>query len=162
MNRCSPSPLRSLDLEARMPRSRSRFFFVVLLSTALLTACSFGPPPSCGEEIGGTTDSGKFDENFAAMTLISEVTGEEGPQGEGGAEFASGESLAVQIDSKTDVEVRACVQPVSGGKEIAFDQTQSISPGSATFGMGSFDPGRYVIRVIVDGTLVKNFPFTTR
>ncbi len=145
-----------------MPTSRFRFVFVLFVSATFLAACSFGPPPSCGDDIGGTADSGKFDQTFTAMSLVSEATGEAGPEGESGAQFASGESLAIQIESKTDVEVRACVQPLSGTKEIPLDQTQTFSQGTSSFGIGSFDPGTYVIRVIVDGTLVKNFPFAVR
>ncbi len=145
-----------------MPTVQSRSLPVLLASMAFLAACSFGSPPSCGEDIGGTADSAKFDQRFASMTLVSEATGEIGPEGEGGMQLTAGEPLAIQIESKAEVEVRACIQPIGGSKEIPFDQTQSISQGSSSFGIGSFDPGKYVIRVIVDGTLVKNFPFTAQ
>jgi len=54
--------------------------------------------------------------------------------------------------------VRACVQPRGPG-EITFDQTQTMPQGQGVFPVGTFKPGTYVIRVIVDGVLVKYFPF---
>ena len=54
--------------------------------------------------------------------------------------------------------MRACVQSRGPG-EITFDHTQTMPQGHSAFPVGTFKPGTYVIRVIVDGALVKNFPF---
>jgi hypothetical protein len=53
-------------------------------------------------------------------------------------------------------------QNPEGGGQIPFDQTQTAPEGSASLALGTFEPGGYVIRVIVDGTLVKNFPFVVK
>lgn len=129
----------------------------------IIAGCSFGPPPSCGDDIGGVADTAVFDTYFNAMALLNETTGLSGPEGDRGAQFAPGDALAIQADTKSDVEVRACVQPTSGQSgTIPFDQTQALSQGQANFPIGSYSPGAYVVRVIVEGTLVKNFPFEIR
>lgn len=145
-----------------MFRSRVRTLIVFLLLATAATACSFGPPPSCGDDIGGTADTAKFDQRFDSMELIGQATGQPGAQGENGVEFAQGDTLAIQLESKADVAVRACIQPLGGGSALAFDQTQSLQQGQGTVEIGTFAPGSYVIRVIVDGTLVKNFPFVVK
>ncbi|HSB88947.1 MAG TPA: hypothetical protein VLD63_02860 [Anaerolineales bacterium] len=140
----------------------SRRIASALAATALLaSACSFGPPPSCGDNIGGTADTVVFDQYFNSMALVSHATGQTGPEGDSGSQFAQGDQLEIQIDAKSAVDVRACIQPTSGGNKIAFDQTQSMSQGPNVFPVGAFDKGTYVIRVIVGDTLVKNFPFAT-
>lgn len=128
----------------------------------LIGACSFGPPPSCGEDIGGTADTAAFDKNFTSMALVNQSTGQSAREGENGMEFAQGDNLAIQLDAKSKVTVRACIQPRSGGNAISFDETQTFSQGQGAFAVGAFEPGAYVIRVIVDNTLVKNFPFVTQ
>lgn len=144
-----------------MATSRTKILVGLLVVTIVVSACSFGPPPSCGENIGGTADEAKFDEHFSSMSLVSQSIGQPGPEGDNGLEFSRADTLLMQVESRTDVELRACVQPRGGGGRIPFDQTQTFSQGQGTFNIGSFEPGAYVIRVIVDGTLVKNFPFGT-
>jgi len=132
----------------------------VLLSL-LAAGCSFGPPPSCGDDIGGIADTALFDQHFNSMLLVSQTTGEAGPEGDNGVQFAQGDPLVIQVDAKSEVAVRACVQPFSGQDEIPFDQTQTLSPGPGEFPIGPYSAGGYVVRVIVDNTLVKNFSFHT-
>jgi hypothetical protein len=132
--------------------------FILTLS---LSACSFSPPPSCGDDIGGTADTAKFDQYFTNMQLVNQASGQVGPEGENGTQYATGEALVIQAESKSEVTVRACVQPRGPG-EITFDQTQTMSQGQGAFPVGLFKPGIYVIRVIVDGVLVKNFPFEVK
>ena len=145
-----------------MVSHRVRWLAGLVLLGLLLSACSFGPPPSCGDTIGGTADTATFDRYFARMALVNQVTGEPGVEGNEGEQFAAADPLAIQLEAKSDVAVRACVQPRAGGKTLAFDQTQTLAAGKGSFALGSFKSGSYVIRVIVEGTLVKNFPFTTQ
>ncbi len=133
-----------------------------VIAAAILACGSFGPPPSCGDNIGGTADTAKFDQYFTSMMLVSQASGQPGPEGENGAQFSAGDPLVILMDSKSDVAVRACIQPMSGGDSISFDQTQNFTQGAGTFTIGAFEQGVYVIRVIVDGILVKNFPFAVK
>jgi len=134
----------------------------IVILGALASACSFGPPPSCGEEIGGTADTTIFDEYFNGMALVSQQTGQPGEDSDQGARFAQAEALEIQADAKSDVAIRACIQPLSGQGELQYDETETIAQGEHSLDLGTFQPGSYVIRVIVDRTLVKNFPFQIR
>ncbi len=139
------------------------YLFSALTLTLSILACgSFSPPESCGDEIGGTADEALFGQYFESMELVNANTWQPGTQGENGVEFAAGEPLLIMFDAKTDVEVRACIQNTVGGGGIAFDQTSSFSSGENEFSLGVFEPSSYVIRVIVDGVLVKNFPFEVK
>lgn len=128
---------------------------LVLLST--LFACSFGPPESCGESVGGTADSAKFAQHFSKMAFVNQE-GQAGPERENGMEYTTSDQLELRADSLEEVEVRLCIQRRDGGS-IAFDQSQTFTAGSSGMRVGSFEPGNYVVRVIVDDTLVQNYPF---
>jgi hypothetical protein len=132
------------------------------LLALIVSACAFGPPPSCGDTIGGTADTAAFDRYFSEMTLINETSGVPSPGDGEGAQFGSADPLALQVEAKSQVAVRTCIQPMSGSKTLAFDQTQTLAAGKGSLSLGTFKPGSYVIRVIVEGTLVRNFPFTTK
>lgn len=110
--------------------------------------------------MGGTADEAKFDRHFTRMELINKTTGQPGQEGE--PQFASTEQLAIQIDSAAKVPVRACVQERRGGGKIPFDETQTVPQGVGTLSLGSFAPGSYVVRVIVDDVLVKNLAFAIK
>jgi hypothetical protein len=140
--------------------SKIKLFVTILMLGLLLSACSlgsFGPPASCGDNIGGTADTANFDQTFTNMALVNQ-NGVPGTEGENGMEFAATDTLDIRADSNSDVTVRACVQNFNG-RPIAFDGTQTFTQGSSGFSLGSFQSGNYVVRVIVDGVLVKNFPF---
>lgn len=149
-----------------MPLSKTKLLVTILALGIFLSSCSlgpsgsFGPPASCGDNIGGTADTTKYDQYFTNMALVNQ-DGVAGPEGEHGMEFASTDSLDLRADSISEVAVRACVQDFNGGP-IAFDQTQTFAQGSSGLTLGSFQPGNYVVRVIVDDTLVKNFPFAIK
>jgi hypothetical protein len=134
---------------------------VLLLALSALACGSASPPESCGDAIGGTADETLFGQNFASMELVDANTWQPGAAGENGAQFGQ-EPLLIMFDAKSGVDVRACIQNTRGGGKLAFDQTVSFSAGSNEFPVGSFEPGTYVIRVIVDGVLVKNFPFEVK
>ena len=142
-----------------MPRRCPQTRMAVALLILIVSACTSGPPPSCGEDIGGVADPTTFDQYFGAMALVNQTTGQPGPDGEQGSQFAQADPLVIQADVRAAVELRACVQPLSGGGELAFDGTQTLGPGTGQVELGAFSPGTYVVRVIVGGTLVKNLPF---
>lgn len=140
---------------------RERWYTGVFIVTMLLlTACgSFSPPESCGA--GGTADETKFTQHFTWMEIINEATGSTGePDQEGGFQFSSSDELAITLDNIQEVSLRACVEERKGGGEIALDETQDLPSGSGVISLGSFEPGSYVVRVIVDGILVCNLPFS--
>ena len=139
----------------------SRFMSVMILLLAS-SGCDFGSPPSCAEYIGGATDLAIFNQYFNSMDLISQTTGQPGSEGEEGMQFAQIEPLVLQIDVKSEVAIRACVESRTGGGQIPFDQIQEFSAGFGVFEVGVFEPGAYVMWVIVEEVLVKSFPFETK
>lgn len=142
--------------------TKVKILVVLLLLGLVVLACgSFGPLPSCSGDVGGTADTVKFDQYFTSVQLVSQESGQPGPEGENGEQYSVGDSLVIQVESKSEVAVRACIQPRGPG-EITFDRTQTLPSREGTFPVGTFEPGNYVIRVIVDNTLVKNFPFTVK
>jgi len=138
-----------------------RFVIVALALISLAPACGpFAPPESCDPDLGGTADEAMFADSFLSMELLNESTGQPGPQdSEGGATFAETDPLVIRAETRSEVSVRACVQPRTGGREIPFDQTVTMARGAGSISLGAFQPGRYVVRVIVKGVLVKNLPF---
>ncbi|MEW6718784.1 MAG: hypothetical protein AB1345_14955 [Chloroflexota bacterium] len=141
---------------------KAMVIWIAFMVITALACGSFAPPESCGENIGGTADEVKFAQYFESMELVNQSTGQPGQEGEEGMEFAKGDTLAIRVASKSEVAVRACVQSRTGGGKIPFDQTQTLSQGQGTFSIGTLEPGSYVIRVIVNDTLVKNFPFVVK
>ena len=135
---------------------------VLLVLGFTLASCSSGPPPSCGEEIGGVADTARFDQYFSSMNLVQQNTGAIPPEGESGAEFPRGAGLTIQFESKSDVEVRICIQPLDAGDDQVFNQNHPVVEGEGSINLGAFKPGNYVVRVIVDGVLIKNFPFSVQ
>jgi hypothetical protein len=144
-----------------MPRKHWRNGMMICITLMLgLTACgSFSPPESCG--VGGTADEAKFAQHFRWMEIVNEATGSPGePAQEGGSQFTSSNRLTITTDSTNEVSLRACIAERKGGGEITFDKTHDLAAGSGSIPLGSFEPGSYVVRVIVDGILVRNLPFS--
>jgi len=140
-----------------------KLLVMIILLGLLLSACSlgsFGPPETCGDNIGGSADTAKYDQYFTNMALVNQ-NGESGMEGENGMEFASTDSLDLRADSNSDIAVRACIQDFNG-RPIPFDETRTFTQGSSGISLGSFQSGSYVVRVIVEDTLVKNFPFSIK
>ena len=140
-------------------QSNSRILPILIAASLLLAACAnFGPPPECSEGLGGVADTAAFDAHFASMDLVSAASGETGARAEHGVAFAADEPLAIAVDSLDAGILRACVQ---AARAIPVDQTYELSAGEQTLELGVLgEPGMYVVRVIVDGVLVKNLPFT--
>lgn len=146
-----------------MKRSKLALSVPVFVALALLgAACgSLGPPPECTEGLGGTADEALFAQYFTAMELVSADSGQPGGPAENGASFPGGEPLAVNVSAGAAVTVRFCVQGFYDGGVIADDLTADLVPGANQVHLDTFDTSAdYVVRVIVDGVLVKNLPFT--
>ncbi len=144
-----------------IPKNPAPWCFLAVLLLSLLACGSLAPPESCGEGIGGSADEATFARYFTQMSLAhsqSGAPGEEDP--DGGTRFPSGSALAVQSAALSEVSLRVCVQERKGGGKIAFDQSQDLAPGENSFHVGIFPSGMYVARVIVNGTLVQNLPFS--
>ena len=143
-----------------MSLSRGGLVLICALLVLTVLACgSLSPPESCGEGVGGTADEGVFAEHFSLMELVDEATGQPGPEGEEGPRFASTAALSLAMESLSEASMQICVQERRGGGKVAFNQSLTVPSGAGAAALGTFDPGNYVIRVIVDGILVRNFPF---
>ncbi len=144
-----------------MAKRNSKILALMLVVGLGLAACgSFGPPPECTEGLGGTADEAMFAQYFTSMELVDQTTGQPGQPHDPGVSFAASAPLTIRISSVADVTVRACVQ-FFDRNEIAFDQASTLPIGQNEIVLGAFPgAGNYVVRVIVDGVLVKNLPFT--
>ncbi len=60
------------------------------------------------------------------------------------------------------VTIRACVQKRSGGGGIPVDDNRMLETGEAFFPLGEFETGSYVVRMIVQGKLIKNLTFEVK
>ena len=142
-----------------MVRKRWHIGISIILVLALTACGSFTPPESCGA--GGTADEPKFTQHFIWMEIVNQATGSPGePDPEGGPRFTSSDQLAIITDNINEVSLRACIVERKGGGKIPFDKTQDLPSGSGSISLGSFEPGSYVVRVIVEGILVRNLPFS--
>jgi len=133
-----------------------------IIAAVAVSACgSVKPPEDCG--VGGTADDAKFAQHFAQMELVNKATGQPGEESaEGGAKFSVNDVVAIRAGSLGTTSVRACVQERTGGGKIALDVTVTAEEGERLLSLGLFPQGSYVVRVIVDGTLVKNLPFVVQ
>ena len=141
----------------------SRTLLVALAALALLAAAcgQIGPPPECAEGLGGTADQTLFAQYFTSMELVSAASGQPGAPAENGASFPVSEPLAINASVLTEVSARFCVQGFYASGVIADDLTADLVPGENQVHLDAFDTAAdYVVRVIVDGVLVKNLPFT--
>jgi hypothetical protein len=143
----------------RVPKVYCLLLVFSMLTLAALACGSFAPPESCVDT--GTADEEAFNSQFTSMLVVDAATGEPGePHPEGGLSFSSEDQLAVAIESLGEVEVRFCVTQRKGGGQIVYDETHTVQEGETTVTLTAFDSDPYVIRVIVNDTLVKNLPFT--
>ena len=134
---------------------------LVLLATV---ACgSFSAPKSCGDDVSGAPDQSAFDQNFSAMRLANQSSGLLGPS-DASEEFSlpRGDPLAIAYSGRTSGSLRVCVQERSAGGGIPLDQTFQFEQGDVMILLSSFEPGTYVLRAIVDETLVRNLTFVVK
>ena len=143
------------------PFNKTLFASLTLIALLAAACGSFGPPPECAEGLGGTADEALFAQYFTSMELVSAASGQPGGPAENGTAFPAGEPLAVNVSAVAEVSVRFCVQGFYDGGVIADDLTADMVPGDNQVHLDAFDTAAsYVVRVIVDGVLVKNLPFT--
>lgn len=143
---------------------RRRIHGVVIFCAALLIslACgSLSPPDDCGERIGGTADEALFAENFLSMGLVEAETGEQGDEGgENGPLYNAQDSVKLAFESNANSSMRICVQERRGGGKVVLNKNVDYFAGEGGLVLGAFPKGNYVVRVIMQDTLVKNLPFT--
>jgi hypothetical protein len=131
----------------------------IVMLVSVLACGPFSPPESCGD-IGGTADEGLFNQYFVSMALLDTAIGSPGGiSSEGEIQFTPADELEIAFESKIDVSIHACLQERKGGGKVLFNEIGSFSPGEDSFILGTYSKGSYVVRVIVDDTLVKNLPF---
>jgi hypothetical protein len=78
---------------------------------------------------------------------------------EAGPTFFPDRPVSVQADVISSVEVQFCVEERRGGGEITFDEVRTMQAGMNIYSLGNFEQGSYVIRVILEGSLIRNLPF---
>lgn len=127
----------------------------------LLTSCrALRPPESCG--LGGFANETAYGLYFDNLNLL-DVEGNPGsPDRDGVPRFEEGQTINLWLQIKTDTRVRICVEETRGGGEIAYDDIVSLKTGQSAVTFGALERGPYIIRLSIDGTLVKNFPFSVR
>jgi hypothetical protein len=59
----------------------------------------------------------------------------------------------------TEVTVRFCIIESNEEGVIVYNDDHNLMAGTGRLNLGRFDPNPYVMRVIVDGVLVKDFSF---
>lgn len=108
---------------------------------------------------GGSADEATFAQHFSRMDFGSGGS----PSGEGGQQFTPSEAVVVVVAARAETATRFCAQERSRLGTVAYDQTPALPTGETQVNLGTFqNKGDYVIRVSVDGTLVKNLTFTVR
>ncbi len=135
--------------------------FIPILMLMLLSSCrALRPPESCG--LGGFANETAYGLYFDNLDLL-DVEGNPGkPDRDGVPRFDEGQAINLWLQIKTDSRVRICVEETRGGGEIAYDEIVSMKTGQSAVTFGTLERGPYVIRLSIDGTLVKNVPFSVR
>lgn len=144
--------------------SRQTVFMLItslFLSSLLISCGQFSPPQSCGA--GGTANEESFNQYFSEMLLYDETRGGSPLiDTEAGPTYFSDTPVSVEVESTTSVEVRFCVEERRGGGEINFDEIRTVSEGENIISLGVFNPGSYIVRVIIEDVLVRNLPFVVQ
>jgi hypothetical protein len=168
LNNVVDAPRYNDDLPAIKPGAitlkRIKLIIPLLILTIISTACNvFGEPESCRETISDTPDNETYVNYFTSMILVNQNSGAPVYEDlDGVVVYRATDKLAIDITTHEAVSIQVCVQERENGGKIAFNQTVELIPGFALIYMGGFEPGSYVLRVIIDDTLIKNFPFSTR
>lgn len=142
-----------------------RQFTTILLSAVLIlsfvSSCrALRPPDSCG--LGSFANETAYGLYLDDLDLL-DVSGNTGePDRDGAPQFEEGEAINLWLQVKSDTRIRICVEETRGGGEIAFDETAAYTTGQNAVTFGVLERGPYVIRISIDGTLVRNIPFSVR
>jgi hypothetical protein len=134
---------------------------VLLMMLVLISSCrALSPPESCG--LGGFANDTAYGLYFSDLDLL-DVNGNPGePDRDGTPRFEEGSALNLWLQVKSDTRVRICVEETRGGGEIAYDETSALTSGQTAITLGVLERGPYIIRISIDGTLVRNVPFSVR
>jgi len=138
-----------------------KFVFSILLVLLFAVSCDVGPPRECDVEISDSADEELFSQYFSNMSLADEKGFEGIPHDEYGVVFDPSIPLVVSFNALKSGSIKFCVQSRSGSKFIPATRDAIFEAGSSSITISNFMDGSYVIRVIVEDTLVKNFSFGT-
>lgn len=132
-----------------------------LLLLSLLSSCrALRPPESCG--LGSFANDTGFGLYLDDLDLL-DVEGRPGePDRDGTPRFEEGQAINLWLQVKSDTRIRICVEETRGGGEIVYDETTSFTSGQRAVPFGVLERGPYVIRIGIDGTLIRNIPFSVR
>jgi hypothetical protein len=137
----------------------------LLLSTLLImsfvSSCrALRPPDSCG--LGSFANDTAYGLYLDDLDLL-DVAGNPGePDRDGTPRFPEGQAVNLWLQVKSDSRIRICVEQTRGSGEIVYDETSSFSSGQNAVTFGVLERGPYVVRISIDGTLVRNVPFSIR
>ena len=135
----------------------------VVLAALAIAACGSGSSGTSPCGAGGTADQAAFTSHFSAMDLVDVATGQPVPQdADNGSAFTAAQQVGVSATATAAVTVRYCVQQRSGSATTVSDTTASMSAGTGTTTLGTLPAGSMVVRVIVDGVLVRSLPLIVR
>lgn len=134
---------------------------LVLMVGALVGAACAAPAEqvlSC-PAVGGGADEALFTQNFSRMDLASGTP----DTGEGGVRHSRTEPVVVVATTLHGVEAHFCARERSRASTIMYAQPHTLPAGESRVDLGPVArTGDYVIRVSVEGKLVKNLTFTVR
>ncbi|TFH34504.1 MAG: hypothetical protein E4G99_09365 [Anaerolineales bacterium] len=144
--------------------TNKRKAIILLMTVVVLTFVSscraLRPPESCG--LGGNANETGYGLYFEKLDLL-DVSGSPGiPDRDGLPRFEEGQALNLWLQVKSDTRVRVCVEETRGGGEIAYDETTPLASGQNAITLGILESGPYVLRMSIDGTLVRSVPFSVR
>ncbi len=139
-----------------------RFVLLALILGGALSACdTFQPSQLCGEET--EADHQAFTQFFSDLQ-VSALDGSyvEDSNEQVNRVFEGPVSLAVNLVSLEETELRLCIFGAKRNGAIVFDELYSLTAGQRSISLGEYSKGPYIIRVYVDGKLVENISFLIR
>jgi hypothetical protein len=144
-----------------MKRKYQALIMSIILLLGFVSSCrALRPPESCG--VGSFANDTGFGLYLDDLDLL-DVDGSPGePDRDGTPRFEEGQAINLWLQVKSDTRIRICVEETRGGGEIVYDETSSFSSGQSAVTFGVLERGPYVIRISIDGTLVRNVPFSVR
>lgn len=144
-----------------MKRQSTLILVSAVLILSFVSSCrALRPPDSCG--LGSFANDTAYGLYLDDLDLL-DVNGNVGePDRDGTPRFEEGQAINLWLQVKADTRIRICLEETRGGGEIAFDETSSFSTGQSAVTFGVLERGPYVIRISIDGTLVRSLPFSVR
>jgi hypothetical protein len=138
-----------------MKRRSTLILVSAVLILSFVSSCrALRPPDSCGQgSFANDTAYGLYLDDLDLLDVNGNV-GE--PDRDGTPRFEEGQAINLWLQVKSDTRIRICLE------ESAFDETSSFSPGQSAVTFGVLERGPYVIRISIDGTLVRSMPFSVR